>query len=81
MSTIEVRDYSGEKPALLAKFFLKDGEVKVTPDSSLTFVEETIKVGVVGLFGKRYFPKDGKKFLNALRVQYRSGVICAVPVD
>jgi len=41
------------------------------------FVNEMIQEGIVGEYGKRYFPKDGMKFLEQLKFQFNGSRMVA----
>ena len=41
------------------------------------FVNEMIQKGIIGEYGKRYFPKDGMKFLEQLKFQFNGSRMVA----
>ena len=41
------------------------------------FVNKMIQEGIIGEFGKRYFPKDGMKFLEQLKFQFNGSRMVA----
>ena len=41
------------------------------------FVNEMIQEGIIGEYGKKYFPKDGMKFLEQLKFQFNGSRMVA----
>ena len=41
------------------------------------FVNEMIQEGIIGEYGKRYFPKNGMKFLEQLKFQFNGSRMVA----
>jgi len=63
------------EPKILVKCELVGGEVKLTGDT--TIIKDLQEEGIISQEGERVFPKDGSKFFNALRTNFRNPYLYA----